>query len=261
MQTNNNFSIQRFTLLAKQSHIVNKKTIWLSLAGISGIVFLLLLLFQKMGDFNNWSNNAYFGAFTFFFFTLGVIYSSLSFSAFRSKEKSITYLTLPTSTSEKFLYELLSRVISFIILFPILFWVIANIEGSIVHYYTPSFIHYKFSFSQFLNDHPTTGWEKLAIIQSSLFAFSAAFTGASHFSKLPLIKSMFTFSVIVIGFLLFTYLLSKGFDLENYKSIRNNELLFFKNKKDSIAYYAIFATLANLSLLAIAWFRLKEKEV
>lgn len=259
MQTNNHFSIKRFILLIKHSLRVNKKSIGIALAGISGTLFLLLLLFQKMGRFINWSNDAYFGSFIFFFFALGVIYSSSSFPAFRSKEKSIAYLTLPSSNSEKYVFELLTRVVGYIILLPLLFWLIANIEGRIVHFYLPTFINYKFSFSQVLTDNPMTGWSKLFFIQSSLFVFIAAFTGACHFSKSPLIKTLFMFSIIVTGYFLFIYLLIKGFDIENYRTI-NNSMLFFKSEKGSIAFFTIVATIVNLTLLVIAWFRLKEKE-
>jgi len=260
MQTNNQFSIKRFILLTKQSLRVNKKNIGIALAGISGILFLLLLLFQKMGRFINWSNNAYFGAFVFFFFALGVIYASSSFPAFRSKEKSIAYLTLPISTSEKFIFELLTRVVGYIILLPILFWLIANIEGRIVHYYIPDFVNYNFSFKQVLVDNPMTGWSKIVFLQSSLFAFIAAFTGACHFSKSPLIKTLFTFSIIVAGYFLLFYLLIKGLNIENYRTI-NDKMLFFRSEQGSIAFFAIVATVVNLTLLVIAWFRLKEKEV
>ncbi|HCT30705.1 MAG TPA: hypothetical protein DIW31_08190 [Bacteroidales bacterium] len=261
MQTNYHFSIQRFIILIKYSLRVNKKTVGISLAGISGILFLLLLFFQKMSNFQFWSNQGYIGTFIFFFFSLGALYSSSSFPAFRSKEKSIAYLTLPASTSEKYFFELLTRVIGYIILMPLLFWVIANIEGSIAHYYEPSFINYKFSFKQALIDNPIQGgWKKLAIIQSGLFVFIAAFAGASHFKKSPLVKSLFMFSIIVISYFLYIYLLHKGLNLDNY-TVSNHRMLFFKSEKGSIAFFAIVATIINLSLLAIAWFRLKEREV
>ncbi len=247
-------------MLVKQSWRVNKKTIGISMAGISGTLFLLLIFFQSMSDFKYWTNQSYLGTFMFFFFALGAIYASSSFPAFRSKEKSITYLTLPVSTLEKYIFELLTRVIGFIILMPLLYWIIANIEGSIIHYYFPSLVNYKFSFSQVLTDYPMSGWKKIAFLQGGLFVFIAAFTGASHFNKSPLIKSLFTFSIIVIGYFLFIYLLIKGFNLENYRTA-NNGMLFFKGEKGSITFFAIAATVVNVVLLAVAWFRLKEKEV
>lgn len=144
------FSFKRFIALFKQSLIINKKTMAISIAGISGTLFVLLMVFQKLDNFEYWTNENYFSVFLVFFFSLGIIYSSLSFPAFRSKEKSITYLTLPISASEKFIFELLTRIVLFILFMPMLFWVISNIEGRIMHYYIPEFINYKFSFSQAL---------------------------------------------------------------------------------------------------------------
>ena len=150
MKTNNVFSLQRFLMLIKQSFRINKKTIGISLAGISGTLFILLMLFQKIDNFEYWTNENYFDVFLVFFFALGIIYTSLSFPAFRSKEKSMVYLTLPINAFEKYTFELVTRIVAFILFMPLLFWVIANIEGSIVHYYTPKLINYKFSFSQAL---------------------------------------------------------------------------------------------------------------
>lgn len=264
MHTNNKFSFQRLMMLFKQSLRVNKKVIGISLGGVTGVLFLSLILLQNMSDFQRWTNRDYIDVYLFFFFSLGIIYSSQAFPAFRSKEKSMTYLTLPVSTSEKYIFELLTRVIGFILLMPLLFWIVANIEGSIVHYYEPSFINYKFSFNHVFtelnNSKPIPGWNKLAIIQSGLFVFIAVFTGASHFKKSPLVKTLFAVSVVIIGYLLFIYLLYKGLNINKY-STSNNRVLFIKSEEEAIAFYSLAATVVNLSLLAIAWFRIKEKEI
>jgi len=263
MHTNNMFSFKRFIALFKQSLIINKKTIAISIAGISGTLFVLLMVFQKLDNFEYWTNENYFSVFLVFFFSLGIIYSSLSFPAFRSKEKSITYLTLPISASEKFIFELLTRIVLFILFMPMLFWVIANIEGRIVHYYIPEFINYKFSFSQALteinNNQPISIWSKLFVVQSGLFVFIAVFTGACYFRRLPLIKTLFAFSTIVIAYLLFIYLIFKGLNLKDYRP--SEQVFFIKNQDDIIALWALGLTVVNIVLIAVAWFRLKEKEV
>src|ERR1035437_9821674 len=94
MQTNNQFTIQPFVLLGKQSFIINKKMIGISLVGFIGILFLTLLFFQSVKHFVNWDQKSYEVTFVSFFFPLGIIFSGLSFPAFRSKEKSMTYLML-----------------------------------------------------------------------------------------------------------------------------------------------------------------------
>ena len=261
METNNSFSFQRFTMLCKQSFIINKKLIGISLGSFSGMLFLILLGNQSGAHFNQWENHDYLGTFVFLFFVLGIIYTSLSFPAFRSKEKSMAYLMLPASAPEKFLFEFVNRIIVFILLMPLLFWLIANLEGSVVHYFVPELKNYTFSFGEAFSEiskQPEFNfWAKFAIIQGVLFVFITSFTGASYFSKSPLLKTMFAFSLIIAVYGFYVYLLIKGFDLQGIR-VENN--FFIKDKDEAIVYMAIGATAINLCLLAMAWFKLKEKE-
>jgi hypothetical protein len=256
METNNIFSLSRFIQLCKQSLIIHKKLIGITIAGFSGFVFLFLMLVQ-IKNYVGWNNNSYMLTFLVMFFLGGTIYSSLSFPAFRTKEKSISYLMLPSSVTEKFLFEFLARIILFIIVMPFVFWIMANIAGIIMHHYIPEFINYRFSFSKtlisFAFQKGNTAWTNLAIIQGWLFIFIAAFTGASHFSKSPLVKTLFTLSLIA-------YLLVKGINIKGY-TLDNDRLLFIHNKNQAMAFFALAITVTNLCVLAIAWFRLKEKEV
>jgi hypothetical protein len=260
MQTNNQFAIQRFVLLSKQSFIINKKMIGISLVGFVGILFITLLFFQSANHFVRWDNKSYMVTFISLFFPLGIIFSGLSFPAFRSKEKSMSYLMLPASASEKYIFEFLMRVVLYIILMPLLFWIVANFEGVVVHSFVPDLVNYKFSFSGLNHTHiDNEGWISYAAAQGFLFIFIACFTGASHFAKSPLMKTMFTVSMIAIGYGLFTFLLLKGLNLESFH-VESKRIFFIKDKHDGLVFLAILETVINLSLLAIAWFRLKEKE-
>jgi len=263
METNNSFSMQRFILLCKQSLIINKKLIGISLVGFSGTLFIALIFLQSVNHFNNWRNENYMATFAVAFFSLGLVYSSLSFPAFRSKERSMTFLMLPTSSSEKYVFELMSRIVLFMLLMPLLFWIVANLEGAIVHSFVPEFANFKFSFgegwSKITQKEPFDGWAKLAMVQGCLFVFIAPFVGASHFSKSPLLKTLFSLSLIMVGYALFTFLLVKGLNLEEYHPA-NDRVLFISNEHQAIASLAIGTTVINLCFLAIAFFRLKEKE-
>jgi len=263
METNNSFSFQRLMLLGKQSFVINKKLIGISLGGFSGILFLILWGNQSGKNFSNWQNGDYLGTFASLFFVLGIIYASLSFPAFRSKEKSMAYLMLPASASEKFLFEFVNRIILFIFLMPLLFWVIANLEGSVVHYFVPELKNYTFSFGQAFSEiskQPEFNtWAKLAILQGCLFVFISSFTGASYFSKSPLLKTMFTLSFIVAAYTMLTLLLFKGLNIREFRPV-NDRVLFIYGKNCAIVALAIGITVINLCFLAIAWFRLKEKE-
>ena len=119
MQTNNLFTLQRFVLLCKQSFIINRKLIAISIAGFAGTLFLALIFFQFTAHFSYWNNKRYEAIFIFLFLSLGIIFSGLSFPAFRSKEKTMAYLMLPASASEKFVFELLTRIVLFLLVMPL----------------------------------------------------------------------------------------------------------------------------------------------
>jgi hypothetical protein len=263
METNITFSFQRFMLLCKQSLIINKKLIGISVGGFSGTLFIILMVNQIGSNFTNWDNKDFMGTFAFLFFSLGIVYASLSFPAFRSKEKSMAYLLLPASAPEKFIFELVNRIIVFIILMPLLFWVVANLEGTVAHYFVPDFKNYRFSFvetlSEITNKDQSDGWAKFACIQGFLFLFIVSFTGASHFSKAPLIKTIFAFPLLAAGYALFTYLLVKIMNLKGFHPV-NDKVLFISNTHEAIIFAGIAVTAINLCLLSIAYFRLKEKE-
>jgi len=146
MQTKNSFSFRRFIMLIKLSLRVNKKLLLISLAGVTGTLFIGLFLLQAMVNFEYWGQGEYMTTFFFIFLILGFIYTSQSFPSFRSKTKSLSYLMLPVSNSEKYVFELLTRIIAFVVLMPVLYWIVSNIEGRIVHHYAPAMINYKFSF-------------------------------------------------------------------------------------------------------------------
>jgi hypothetical protein len=173
---------------------------------------------------------------------------------------------LPASTAEKFLFEFLTRIIAYILFMPVIFWTVANIEGNVIRHFIPTSenFYYKFPFTTYFRifSHTTAieGWNKFGGLQIGLFSFIVVFTGASHFLKSPLVKTMFTFSVVLIGFSLFSYLLYKGLNLT--KDNLSYEGFFSVRTRDGAAVVVSLLLVAlNIALLAIAWFSLKEKEV
>lgn len=263
MQTNNSFSPARFIMLIKQSVIINRNIIGISLAGLSGTLFVLLLLLQRLSNFTYWDNQKCMSFFLILFFFMGMIYASISFPSFRSKEKSISYLLLPASRSEKFIFELLVRIIIFVLIVPLVFWLVANLEGVIVNNYVHRFVNFKFSFgdgiSGIIKKWNLDGWGVYATVQFFLFILIANFAGACHFTKSTLIKTLFTISGITCGYILLTFLLFKGLHLNKYNPV-DNGIFFPGDNKGFINMFAVGTTVVNLTLIVIAWFRFKEKE-
>ena len=264
MQTNNSFSFLRLMLLFKQKLIINKRRFPLGLLAFSGGLFILFVFSQSAKNFINWSNTDYLSTFIPAFIGLGIAYSASSFPYFRSKEKSIAYLMLPATNSEKFVFEILFRIVAFIILMPLVFWIVANLEGALVHSFFPKLVNYKFSFYDGLmvivKDGKFEFWVLILTIQGILFPFIALFTGASHFSKSPLLKTLLTFSIVVLGFFLFTYLLNLSINLDGLKPVGKDQI-FFRDGQSVYRLLSISMLIINMTFLAIAWFSLKEKEV
>ena len=133
MQQNNPFSLNRMFLLYRQAFIENKKELLIYIGGLCGGILLVTSFFILVMDTNmlagpeQWKNTKYNLIFMFMFVGLGILYNSMAFSGFRSKEKSLTYLMLPVSTSEKFIFELLNKLIFYIVGFPLLAWVLMNL--------------------------------------------------------------------------------------------------------------------------------------
>ena len=261
MQTNNLFSTVRFLALCKQSLILNKRAIWITLGGSSVLLFFLLYFLQASQQFSDWTNYDYGGVFAYIFFPLGILFSGLSFPAFRNKEKSMAYLLLPVTQTEKYLFEFLTRILLFMVIIPPLFWVVANLEGAVVKNFDPKLAQYSFSFGEawltLVGHHHFTGWTLFAMMQGWFFTLLLFFTGASHFSRMPFQKTWFSFGALVFGYTYFIVLLGKILDLQGIVGIR---LFFFKTDQSAIAALAIAIAVINLCLLAISWFRLKEKE-
>ena len=139
MQQNNPFSLNRMFLLYRQAFIENKKELLIYIGGLCGGILLVTSFFILVMDTNmlagpeQWKNTKYNLIFMFMFVGLGILYNSMAFSGFRSKEKSLTYLMLPVSTSEKFIFELLNKLIFYIVGFPLLAWVLMNLLGFVIH--------------------------------------------------------------------------------------------------------------------------------
>ena len=264
MQTNNSFSFQRLMLLFKQNLIINKRRYPLALGAFSGGLFISFVFSQTTKNFSNWSNMDYLNTFIPIFISLGIAYSAFAFPAFRSKEKSMSYLMLPATNSEKFVFEILSRIVAFIILMPLIFWIVANLEGTVVHSLFPALANYKFSFRDGLLVLVREGkfefWSRILTTQGILFIFLAAFAGASHFSKSPLWKTLLTFSIVVLGFFLFTYLLNMSINLDGLRPVGKDQI-FFRDGQSVYRLLSISMLIINMTFLAIAWFSLKEKEV
>lgn len=255
MKTTNSFSMSRFALLAKQYLIYNRKLILTSIFGFIGGLFVLFFAIQIITDFDAWRWDHFFFLFVGLFTVLAVAYSGSSFPGLRSKEKSYSYLLLPVTAFEKFLFELLSRIVLFALLIPALYWAIFHLEGSLVQWAHPRFNFQSFSFFDgfHLRTAVETKWMINFTAAEGLLFLTVPFFGASAFMKNPIVKTVAWSIGIVAAHLIF------------YAILHNNQVSFsrsiFQTPGVGIVVMTIYVLLVNAALVARAYFKLRRKEV
>lgn len=261
MEISNNLSVNRMALLYKQAFFISGKQMLIIFGSTVGIIagfhtFIHLVNYRHLA--NTIDDQYHLGVFLFAFIGGSLIWCGQAFPAFRSKEKSMEYLMTPSSTLEKFLFEFINRVIIYIILFPIIYWIITNTITSIFHAFNSAYMDYKFEFGALL-----PGWEakEMTLALSLAFLiFTIPFTGATYFNKMPLLKTILTVFFLVGFYFGLGFLIVLGLNLEEYRPAEGG-ILFMKNEADIKLAGIMAAILANLTLLTISYFKVKEKEV
>ncbi|MDW3192135.1 MAG: hypothetical protein R8G66_07215 [Cytophagales bacterium] len=264
MSTNNTFSLPRFIQLAKQSFAHHQRLILFTLVGFSGALFILFFLVQLSNDLNPGSEPRIFlPLFMVIFIGGGLLFVGNSFSGFRAKEKTISFLMLPASSLEKFLLELISKLIVLFILVPAMFWIIFHFEGYVFQVFYPDA---NFSTMQLnkipelVPNDPAGTWIKSFISGLAFMGLMIAFTGAAHFERYPLVKTLFVMAVIFFSSMGILYVVIEKLGLAMYHP--NDSLWLFPNSgKQAIGWVSIIVWSINLVLLTVSFLKIKEKEV
>ncbi len=260
MKANQIFNINRFILLYKQELSLNLKQILLTF-GLPFAVIALIHTVNHIDEFHRlndiWRNSYHTQLFSSIFVISGIIYNGISFPAFRNKSKAINYLLTPASLTEKFIFEFVNKIVLYIVLFPLIYWLSSNFISSIFHVLNPEYTNYLFSFDMIqLFKEEKSG--VFLILSLGLFFFTIPFVGSSIYERKPLIKTVvFSFLIGLIYFGIVYYTV-EGFGLTNY---RIDKILWIKNSQDAILPATILAFLGHIAILVIAFFKLKEKEV
>ncbi len=262
MKTSNLFNPDRFIRLFRQNLIHNARINLITIVAICGGLFALMMMNQVAAHFQSPNYNDFIGLFLFMFIVLGIIYSGNAFPGLRSREKSFTYLLNPASTFEKYLFEIVNRILFFIILFPIIYWVVFFIEGNLMHVINPGFEFRSYWFFNHNISPPADFdiWAKLLAVNLGLMIFFIPFTGASAFMKAPFIKTMFSIALVVFFQVIIIYLLVKIIGPHTFNKVHHPVFLWIDSKEGLVQFGAVYTLLINLSLLSVSYFKLKEKE-
>lgn len=131
----NSISSQRLKNLFSYEWAIDKMFYLLGTVGIFMISFgvFLTIWFNQYSGYV-WTstdyNSSFFGGLVF----LSVFGISQSFIDLRDKSTAIRYLTLPASILEKFLVELCMRLVLPLIIYPIVFWLGANLSVDVYYF-------------------------------------------------------------------------------------------------------------------------------
>jgi len=254
------FSPTRFYYLLRANVLENYKTMAMMLGGIFLALVFVMYLIQLSNNMGSWDNQHYMTYFIISFLITGLLYSGHAFPAFRNKEKAIHYLTLPASGGEKFAVEIVIRLLSLLIIYPIIFWLAVSFESSLVEKIYERYEYIPFVFQSGFNDF----FRNAEPIQKTLFFMGliglmiTAFTGASSFKRFPFVKSVLIFGVLLGFFIVIAWLLLDVMDLKSY---RKDTILFISSEIEMARTVIVGLAIAMTGLLSAAYFKLKEKEV
>lgn len=266
MKTNHIFNYKRFCRYAKSTLALNFKQTMM-MGGVIVISIFIISLIAMAQNTSQWNKEGWIPVFIVNYFVVGIIYAGFAFSQFRSKEKTIMSLMVPVTPFERFLYEFIEKIASFILLYPILFWVFSSLAVFVRNSFrinnemieVNGFRTYPFETISY--QQPIANTEDgliLMFFTLSVFLFIIAFAGAATFRKYPLVKTI-VFVGAVIGVLAgyFALILEK-FQLKNpwIAYLEHN----MKAEQGFLTGTILFA-LMSLIAMAYAYFKLKEKEV
>jgi hypothetical protein len=238
---------------------------------IATSIFLLSLFF--MVSARDWNNNEWIPAFFIVLFVGGIIYAGMSFPSFRKKEKTIGSLMIPATALERFLYELLEKIVAFLILLPLFFQIFSSvavfvgnasepgvvrteeymINNSVVKF--QSFPYEYISWGNAINSYKDG--QLIIFLSIALLLFSIAFAGAATFRKYPLIKTIVFCGAVIAMVFLFVYILIEKIHL-HYTWIDN--LLRQWSVQQAFMTGSIILILCSLVALTYSYFKVKEKE-
>jgi hypothetical protein len=258
--SNNIFTWKRFQLLFTQHFIHNSQFLLLATGAYIGVIFIVLSVVQVGNSLQPHRFEIFQGFLVAFVTVFGILYVGHSFPAFRSKESTISYLMIPASALEKFLFEFISRIGIVLVTLPLLFWVTFHLQGYFFTIFTDQFFvpigaQYLIKIDEGV---PTIIYSMVA--GSVLLALSLAFTGSAMFTKQPLVKSLFAVAMVVMFFVGYSYIVIEHLGVGKYNPPERMVLVPL-NEDLALTSVTLALFAATFIMLFVAYRKLKEREV
>lgn len=200
-----NFNINRLYLLMKKDILENYKNILLAYFSVIGLVLIFLIIDASKTNAHLWVdfNNMFQLSILF----VGVSIAGLSFTNFRTKELTTSYLTLPATNIEKVASQIILASFGVIISYTIVFYISHFLFIGIGEMF------YTIEIGTF---NPFDA-SNIKTIKGLIIAQSVFIAGASYFNKLAVFKTGGTVFIIWLVFFIVSSLLLNS-TIENIPS-------------------------------------------
>ncbi|WP_342329101.1 hypothetical protein [Pedobacter sp. FW305-3-2-15-E-R2A2] len=258
---NNTFSFRRFSLLFSKHTTEYYKTYLLSVAVLLGLL-AAILGFSSYVSGGPIHEKAQLAIFWVFLLSAGSIFTSMVFSDFGDKRKSISMLTLPVSHFEKYLVAWLYSFVIFQLIFLVSFYAVDYLVLLIGNSGESQGL-------KIMNVFSAEEDYKLVFLFYAIL-HSLAFLGAIFFEKIHFIKTAFVVLLLCLLAVLVNQPIADAlFDVKLEKvvpfvsiGIQEGGHYYQISPLPSIEPVMFGLSLACIGLLWIgAYFKLKEKEV
>jgi len=263
MKQNRYFSPGRFARLFRNDLLINQKTYLFTLAGL--VIAIYALLYFSMLTTKHVGINQYSGFIVFYLVCVGVVIGT-AFPALTNQTKTSNYLLAPGSTLEKYLVQFVIRIVIFIPIALLIFWISAHLaKASLVPDpnigFNPQVSITDFSFQSLFNLLYYKDITPTLLGIFSVYAF--LFAGSVFFNRFPLPKTLILAGVIVgavvLSFVLFSHLIFPA-ETNGFKIHLN--IYKITSDTDNMKLFLYFLScLSWLFFLLFGYFKLKEKEV
>jgi len=265
MKTNQFFNTKRFVKYTKYSIISNYRQTLLFWGAI-GFAILAISLLSMWRIHSSWNNEGWITLFLLGFYATGLLNSGFAFKAFRSKERTISELLIPVSTFERFVYEFITKIIAFLLLYPTIFYATSSI-AVIFRNAIPT--QNSLATVNGLTTYPfnTISFEQLSgnlepglfgmLLMLSILVFILALAGSASFRKLPLVKTIVFVGLILLTGIGYLYLMLEKLHLRHpwVESLEHN----LSAQQGFLIGKLTFASIAVIALI-FTYFKIKEKE-
>ncbi len=253
------FNINRFKLQLKRD-LFNYRMMLLVLYGTIAIPYLLKIIVNAL----RWSAPYYNGGFQsgvyyFYLFLTLIILSATAFRDFRSDLTAQSYLMLPSSTFEKFLSMWFLVFIINPIAVTLAFFVVNGFFVTLSGVLTGDF-HYVSPADLWVYGTHASGQFYTLFLQVAAFFAGAATFKKDAWLKTYLVEIVVMFAVVLImmvTLLVYVKILGlTGYDVSDFQMFNGTNLL-----RPTTLYAKAVYFIGILALFAIAYFKIKEKEV